>query len=70
MMPDPLWYEFAGRPELKEKTLDDKGKVEYTYAAGLDFNVQPWDSTCEAEGRSPFTTFLIESKIFFFDRQV
>ena len=51
MTSDPLWYEFAGRPELKEKTLDDKGKVGYTYAAGLDFNVQPWDSTCEAEGR-------------------
>ena len=47
---DPLWYEFAGRPELKEKLVNDKGEVVYGYAPGLDFNVQPWDSTCEAEG--------------------
>lgn len=35
----PAWYKFAGRPEFS--THD---------AEGLNSEVQPWDSTCEAEG--------------------
>lgn len=40
----PRWYEFATRAEARIQQGD--------FAAQMDFDAEPWDITCEAEGTS------------------